>query len=144
MCYHHLPAAFFKMVNLTSVHLDTQINLDTLTGDIGKLVNLEVLEITKSKLKYLPKEIGTLKHLKKLTIAWGGELTEIPAEIGNLVRLEELDLFRNKLTTLPTEITNLKRLKKLILGENNFTENEKKRISKLLPNCEIHFSFSHH
>lgn len=141
MCYNRLPSSFYKMTHLKSIQLDTETQLDTLTNEIGNLIGLEVLEITKSKLKYLPKNIGKLKNLKQLTIAWGGQLTEIKPEIGNLNKLEELDLFRNRLTTLPDEIANLKQLKKLILGENDFTEKERNRISKLLPNCEIQFDF---
>lgn len=142
MCYDRLPLGFFSMTHLKFVRLDTETQLDTLTDDIGKLNNIEILEITKSNLKYLPKNIGKLKNLKKLTVAWGMQLTEIPSEIGNLSNLEELDLFRNKLTTLPNEIANLKRLRKLILGENIFTEKERNRISSLLPNCEIQFELN--
>jgi hypothetical protein len=139
MCYNKLPKAFFRMTHLKFVHLDTQLKLDTLADEIGQLIDLEILEITKSNLKYLPKSIGKLINLKKLTVAWGGGLTEIPPEIGNLSKLEELDLFRNRITTLPNEISKLKHLKKLILGENNFSELEKNRISGLLPKCEIQF-----
>ena len=139
MCYNKLPSAFFRMTRLKHVQLDTEIKFDTLTEEIGQLIELEILEITKSNLKYLPKSIGKLTNLKKLTVAWGGGLTEIPPEVGNLSKLEVLDLFRNKLTTLPHQISKLKHLKKLILGENNFSESERSRISKLLPNCEIQF-----
>ncbi len=142
MYYHQLPSAFFRMTRLKFVHLDTETNLDTLTDEIDQLIELEILEITKSNLKYLPKNIGKLTNLKKLTIAWGGGLTEIPPEIGNLSKLEELDLFRNKLTTLPDEISKLKNLKKLILGDNNFSEFERSRISRLLPKCEIQFEIN--
>lgn len=141
MCYNKLPSVFFRMTRLKKVQLDTEIKFDTLSDEIDQLTELEILEITKSKLKFLPKSIGKLTNLKKLTVAWGGNLTEIPPEVGNLSKLEELDLFRNKLTTLPDEISKLKHLKKLFLGENNFNESERKRISGLLPKCEIQFDF---
>lgn len=142
MCYHQLPKNFFKMIHLKYVYLDEQPKLDSINEDIGKLTDLDSLVITKSKIRYIPKGIGKLKKLKKLVIAWGGELREVPPEIGDLKGLKELDLFRNKLKTLPPEIGKLKKLRKLILGENEFTEIEKKRIAELLPQCEIQFEYN--
>ena len=63
----------------------------------------------------------------------------MPSEIGNLSNLRYLSLRNNKITTLPNEIINLTNLKKLDLRENNFSEAEKEKISKMLPNCKIEF-----
>ncbi len=141
MCFRSIPIKFFEMKQLRNVELDTEVNMDTLQSNISNLVFLETLIITKSNLKNLPKEIGTLKRLRKLTIAWGRSLVEVPPEIGNLTNLEELDLFRNNLTNLPKEISNLKKLKLLKLGENNFSDFERNKIVKALPNCKIYFDY---
>jgi len=63
----------------------------------------------------------------------------LPPEIGNLVRLETLDLRGNGLTKLPVEISKLKKLKNLILYGNDFTVEEKEKIKRWLPNCQIEF-----
>ncbi|EAY31628.1 hypothetical protein M23134_05134 [Microscilla marina ATCC 23134] len=45
----------------------------------------------------------------------------------------------NDLTKLPEEIKKLRNLKLLNLKFNNFSDEEKARIKKLLPNTEIKF-----
>jgi len=141
MCIKQLPDNFYQMKNLKTIYMDTETQLLLLSPKIKNFSKLEKLLIHKSNIKTLPREIGDLKALKFLSIAWGGDLTEIPKEIGKLEKLEYLDLWRNKLTTLPEEIKNLKKLKTLRLGENQFSNSEKERIKKLLPNCKIQFDY---
>lgn len=137
-----LPDEFYQLKHLRIVKLDFEISLEELSSDVKNFTELEELLIQKSKLTSLPKEIGQLKKLKSLTVAWGGQLSHIPPEIGDLENLEHLDLYRNNLTTLPESIKNLKSLKLLRLGENNFSEDEKQRIKRLLPNCEVRFDYN--
>jgi len=135
-----LPSRFYTLTNLKVVQIDPH-GLLKISPDIQNLTKLERLEITKSNLTTLPKEIGELQNLRVLTIGWGGQLKSVPQEIGNLENLEVLDLWRNNLTILPKTIGNLKNLKQLRLGENNFSQEERSRIRELLPNCEIIFDY---
>jgi Leucine-rich repeat (LRR) protein len=126
--------------NLKVVQIDPSGLLE-ISSDIENLTKLTSLEITKSQLTTIPKEIGKLHNLRVLSISWGGQLESIPKEIGNLKKLEKLDLWRNNLTSLPSTIKNLKNLKQLRLGENNFSLEEQSRIRELLPKCEVIFEF---
>ncbi|EMY24782.1 leucine rich repeat protein [Leptospira interrogans serovar Australis str. 200703203] len=48
-------------------------------------------------------------------------------------------LYSNQLATLPKEIEQLKNLKSLNLKNNQLSIEEKERIRKLLPKCQIYF-----
>lgn len=63
----------------------------------------------------------------------------MPKNLGNLMDLELLVLSGNKLERLPKSITRLKLLKTLILTDNLFSFQEKVKIKKLLPGCDIVF-----
>lgn len=111
-----------KLPDLT--HLTFDYYDDTiLTSDIGNLNKLQFLELGKSKLQILPKEIGQLKELKKMSLStnWG-QAIEIPSEIGNLQQLEEIDWSWCRIKKLPESIGNLRELKKLSLWGSNLTE----------------------
>lgn len=111
-----------KLSDLT--HLTFDYYADTvLTSDIGNLDKLQLLELGKSKLQILPKEIGQLKELKKMSLStnWG-QAIEIPSEIGNLQQLEEIDWSWCRIKKLPESIGNLKELRKMSLWGSNLTE----------------------
>ncbi|MGE8712175.1 leucine-rich repeat domain-containing protein, partial [Leptospira interrogans] len=67
------------------------------------------------------------------------QLTILPNEIGQLKNLQVLELNNNQLTTLSKEIGQLKNLKRLELDNNQLSSEEKERIRKLLPKCQIYF-----
>jgi len=78
---------------------------------------IEELEIKRSGLKEIPKNILNSATLKKLILA-ENNIEVIPSDIQNLSQLEELILTNNNIKKLPNEIFNLTHLKKLDL-ENN-------------------------
>ncbi|EMJ53340.1 leucine rich repeat protein [Leptospira interrogans serovar Valbuzzi str. Duyster] len=53
--------------------------------------------------------------------------------------LQVLNLVDNQLTALPQEIGQLQNLQELNLRNNQFSIEEKERIRKLLPKCQIYF-----
>lgn len=80
----------------------------------------EELEIIEQPLKTLPREIGSLRQLKQLTVRHCG-LKSLPPEISNLHELEILDLSGNELVGVPSEILSLKKLYWLDLSFNQLT-----------------------
>jgi Leucine-rich repeat (LRR) protein len=68
-------------------------------------------------------------------------MNTLSARIGELNHLETLNLDGNKFTILPEEIKALKKLKFLKLRNNALGEEEKERIKKLLPDCEVSFDY---
>lgn len=93
-------------------------NLDTLSGRIAELENLEELYIGNNHLTSLPPEIGKLKKLKILSVQYN-DLISLPPEIGKMESLEQLWLNQNELQTFPAEIGELKKLVTL-QAEYNF------------------------
>ena len=115
-----------------------RLNNLELTGEIpkeiGKLINLQSLNLTFNKLSgKIPKEIGKLTNLKALSLCNNQLSGEIPKEIGKLINLRCLSLSNNKLTgEIPKEIGKLINLEWLYLNDNKLTGEIPKEIGKLI------------
>ncbi|TRX33704.1 VWA domain-containing protein [Flavobacterium sp. ZT3R18] len=71
---------------------------------------------------FIPKEIGALKSLTYLSLAYNKLIGELPSTIGNLKSLQFLSLNFNQFSgKIPQEMNFLKDLKSLGLGTNQFT-----------------------
>ena len=115
-----------------------------LSPEIGRLVNLRVLDISGSRIKRIPSEIenctqlksiianasqlskipnsiGNLKKLRNINFGYC-QIQELPSEFGNLESLWTLDLGSNKLNNLPESMSNLKNVQMLSIAKNNFDE----------------------
>ncbi|XP_057304721.1 leucine-rich repeat-containing protein 47-like [Hydractinia symbiolongicarpus] len=71
-----------------------------LPSGLYKLISLNYLEISDTKLSAISKDVGALKSLLNLALH-RNELVEIPDTINQLEKLKFLDLSFNKLTSLP-------------------------------------------
>ncbi|WP_299463112.1 hypothetical protein [uncultured Microscilla sp.] len=160
-----LPQEVTQLKNLKNVTLgDKSIELNQVLGLLGEGTKVE--DLTISRLKTLPKEIQQLKKIRTLQLllventqaeqdqvfenlqgiasleylhVYGKDFKPLTKEIGKLTQLTTLKLIGNSLKTLPEEIKNLTKLKLLDLSSNVFSDQEKARIKKLLPNTEIKF-----
>ncbi|TCI94803.1 leucine-rich repeat domain-containing protein [Tenacibaculum sp. M341] len=136
-----VPKKIWKEKYITSLDLYNN-KLRTISNDIGKLINLdylelkdnelislpskafkklkklEVLRVNNNKLTEVPKEIGDLSVLTHLIIE-NNKLCKIPESIGKLKKIEVLDFTNNKLTSLPDTIGDLESLEYLLLSDNN-------------------------
>ena len=92
-------------------------NLSEIPSEIGKLINLEYINLGYNEITSIPPEIGKLNNLTWIDLN-GNEITSIPSEIGNLENLTRLSLHNNQITSIPTEIGKLNNLKVLGLGVN--------------------------
>lgn len=93
----------------------------SLTSEIGKLVNLRVLDISGSRIKSLPPEIENCIYLKSI-IANASQLSEIPKTIGNLKKLRQINFGYCKIRKLPEEFGKLESLWSLSLGSNQLSD----------------------
>lgn len=91
-----------------------------LPSEIGKLKNLEELNLTLQDLKKLPSEFTQLANLKILDISYN-DFESFPTEIFSCEHLDSLDLKLSHITAVPNEISKLKNLKKLILDDNRLS-----------------------
>lgn len=79
-----------------------------------------------------------LTNLKEINLA-SNDIEYLPDEIGRLTNLIGLNLEYNPIEHLPDSIQYLKKLEVLDIDETLISENEFKRIKKLLPHCHIWF-----
>jgi len=104
-----------EIVKLTKLKFLKVSMLSSLPESIGKLTNLEELNLKDGRLTSLPESIGKLTKLEKLNL-FNNKLTSLPTSIGKLTNLEDFNLgFNPKLTSLPPSFGNLTQLKKLFL-----------------------------
>lgn len=84
---------------------------------VFQMEDLEVLDLTGSKIKRIPKDMRKLRGLKILNLG-RNELTDLPDSMGKLGRLERLDLSGNRLKKLPSSIRELRKLQRLDVSKN--------------------------
>jgi hypothetical protein len=106
---------------------------------IIKVKNLEQLEIRSNKILNADKFFPQLAQLPELRILELKDcnLNKLPSSLGSFKKLEALNIRDNSILSLPKEMKKLKNLKKLVLTNGKFSEEEKARNKKLLPNVEI-------
>ena len=81
----------------------------------------EKLDLEKKGLTELPEEIGKLKNLTELYLAFN-QISKIPIEIGNLTNLTGLYLDHNQISEIPSAITKLTNLTELYLNNNKISK----------------------
>lgn len=106
-----LPREIGRLKNLETLDV-SGTGVTELPREIGELQNLGTLDISGTEVSELPEEIGRLKNLETLVIS-GTKVTEFPKEIGGLTKLETLDISGTKVMELPREIAGLGRLENL-------------------------------
>jgi len=93
-----------------------------ISPEIGKLTDLEFLQISRGLKGSIPAEIGNLTNLERMWLHDNQLTGSIPAEIGNMRNLIGLSFAGSQLTgTIPAEIGNLWRLRDLSLSGNQLT-----------------------
>src|SRR5260370_10753325 len=81
----------------------------SLPGTIGKLQNLEELDLGRNAIKDIPAQIASLQKLKKLALDYS-DIHELPSFVGNLKNLQELSVFVSGGIKIPTSLSNFHRL----------------------------------
>ena len=124
-----------KIWQLTKLReLELRFDSGQLSPNIGNLVNLTILDISKCKITELPTTIGLLTKLIKLECMNNSQLTYIPTELGLLTNLTELIFNGCCILSIPTGIGNLTKLYYLDLAcnENNILPTELGKLTNLI------------
>lgn len=137
-----IPPVIFQFSNLRYLGLNIY-ETDSIQPEIGNLTKLEEIVLGPTDFKYLPKEFGKLKSLKKIDLHGRVDFSfeQIFPVFSELENLEEIDLNWGE-QRLPDSIARLKKIKTISL--TNYprdlkTPAERERLSKLLPGCEFVF-----
>ncbi|KAK1141402.1 hypothetical protein N8T08_009074 [Aspergillus melleus] len=90
-----------------------------LTSDIGRLKNLETLDLHNNSITDLPDDVESLRCLRVLNLG-GNQLTSLPFEALSQLPLKDLNAQRNKLSgsLIPASVTKLEALQSLDVSSN--------------------------
>ncbi len=113
-----IPRNKEDLLNLESLDLCSNNFQDS--SSCNENSNLACIDIH-NNISKLPKEIGNLIKLKKLSISYT-KITRLPKEIGNLINLELLSVSHTNIAELPKEVGRFKKLKKLVISNTNIVE----------------------
>ncbi|RAK98008.1 uncharacterized protein BO80DRAFT_167853 [Aspergillus ibericus CBS 121593] len=107
------------MTSLRDLKLARNRLQGVLTPEIGRLSNLEVLDLHENSLTDLPQEVGELASLRVLNVG-NNALSSLPFEALRLLPLKELHAPRNKLkdTLLPASVRKFETLHILDVASN--------------------------
>lgn len=123
---------FYALANLDLSYME----LESMSGSIGKLKQLKILEAMCNELTDLPPQIGQLINLRRLDCSFN-DLKTVPAEIGQLTNLKKLFLSDNQLTDLPEELRQLNNLQVLDISDNPMSYEVRNKIIQWFPDCKV-------
>ena len=109
----------------------------SLPGTIGKLQNLEVLDLGRNRIKSIPSQIASLQKLKRLALDYN-DIHELPPFVGNLKNLQELSVCANGGIKLPKSLSNLNGLK-IFMGNNYLKIKDQEKLRGLFPKATFSF-----
>ena len=118
-----VPKEIGRLINLQSLNLYNN-QIKKVPKEIGQLINLQSLCLDNNQIKQVPKELGVLIHLQRLYL-YNNQIKKLPKEIGQLINLHTLFLFNNQIKKLPKELGQL-----INLQELNLSGNQIKKVSK--------------
>src|SRR6266567_2881236 len=109
----------------------------SLPGMIGKLQNLEELDLGRNGIKGIPSQIASLQKLKRLALDYN-DIHELPPFVGNLKNLRELSVCGNGGINLPKSLSNLNGLK-IFMGNNYLKIKDQEKLRRLFPKAIFSF-----
>lgn len=95
----------------------THSKLKTIPADIGRFVNLKVLDLSNNLIEFIPWSIVYLKQLEILNLSHN-QLKQLPSTMFHFPYLVSLDLSYNLFERLPNELLRLEKLEKLNVEGN--------------------------
>ena len=123
-------------------YLDTLGNIHSIANQLKDLNHeTTILDLSESSFRNFPKQVCNYPKLQILRIGDQSSRTNqfefLPPEITNLHELKVLEIINSNVTAIPKEIAQLKNLTRLYLSNNQLSKEEKDKVRKMLPNCNI-------
>lgn len=122
--YGEVPTAIENLLQLDTLFLDGN-DIYKIPEEIGSLSKLKYLGLraysknfTGRRISILPNSIGKLSNLEKLDVA-NQNLTGLPQSVENLKKLKSLDLSDNLFTSFPNVISSLTSLESINFQSNS-------------------------
>jgi Leucine-rich repeat (LRR) protein len=109
----------------------------SLPATIGKLQNLEELDLGRNRLKSIPPQIASLQNLRRLALDYN-DIHELPPFVGNLKDLQELSVAGNGGIKLPKSLANINGLK-IFIGNNHLKTKDQEKLRRLFPKAMFSF-----
>ncbi|MGD1842833.1 MAG: leucine-rich repeat domain-containing protein [Thermonemataceae bacterium] len=134
---YSLPTCLKAFNNLKEIKLPKH-EVEAIPAFLSTIETLEVIDLSKNKLRYLPKNLEDFTSLKKLLIA-DNFVLDIPDDISFPATLEAIDLSNNYLREVPKQLLKLNALKSLNLKGNRIPEKEIEKLKKKMKSCEIYY-----
>lgn len=105
-----IPSQVYLCKNLEALALSNLSSpLTTLPKEIYGLTKLKKLNLNMKYLKTVPKGIGKLQNLEEIQINYS-QINKLPKDFIKLIKLKRVDLNSNMLTTLPSGFEKLKNI----------------------------------
>lgn len=117
LVYTSMPDALLNVKKAYKVKIDDKIIDPKQLHKLGKLVNVQALQLSNNGLTVLPPEFSKLTNLFYFATI-GNEITKLPEGFENLEQLTELHLHSVKMDSLSTKIAYHGRLKTLAIQNN--------------------------
>jgi internalin A len=114
-----LPESLGRLTQLQSLNLSGN-RLTALPESLRQLTQLRSLDLTSTALTALPEWLGQLRELQELRLEHC-DLSEIPECVSELTQLQELWFAGNYLTAIPETIRGLSHLRVLWVNSNELT-----------------------
>ena len=114
-----VPPELGRLANLQELQLSGN-QLTRVPPELSQLANLGFLNLSDNQLTRVPSDLGRLANLKYLWLD-NNQLTRVPPELGQLANLLQLRLENNQLTSVPPKLSQLANLRQLWLHGNQLT-----------------------
>ncbi|MDV2450141.1 XopAC/AvrAC family type III secretion system effector [Xanthomonas hortorum NBC5720] len=112
-----LPPALHRLAHLRDLDVSSNENLSLLPEDLSLCKHLERINADGCSIAALPSQIGALKNLSEISLAYN-ELRTLPDSIGQCSSLTKIEVPGCKINKLPASLANLTQLKTLDVAAN--------------------------
>ncbi|KAL2628974.1 hypothetical protein R1flu_013660 [Riccia fluitans] len=133
-----LPSSIGDLQCLEHLTVGENKHLQVLLASLGRLKQLQVLEVSCSELKELPASIGDLERLERLTV-YSTRLQDLPSRLGDLRGLKTLVVRSEALEDIPTSLSRLQSLENLLL-EGKLVRENGETAAEFLPDGFTHLT----